>query len=53
MNLEKIKKRETKKVSISIRTYPSYSKWLKEKEFSPNAIFNEAVKDLMKQEDGK
>ena len=48
MDLQKIKKTsERKTVAISIRTFPSFSKWMRENDLSPNGIFNEAVKDLM------
>ena len=33
-------------VQINIRTTESISKWLKEKQFSPTAVFLEACKEL-------
>jgi len=50
MEIKDLQKREGKIVSISIRTYPSYSKWLKEKNISPNALFDLAIKELMDKE---
>ncbi len=40
-------KTERKTESISIRTYKSYSKWMRKSNVSPTALFNEAVKELM------
>ncbi len=48
MKIEDVKRKERKTVSISIRTYPSYSKFMRDKEISPNAIFDRALKELMK-----
>ncbi len=53
MDINKLKKRETKTVQMAIRTYPSYSKFLKAHKISPTALFQEAVKDLMKELDKK
>jgi len=52
MNIEKVKKtfRERKSIGISVRTYPKYSKWLRDNEVSPTALFNEAVKELIENE---
>ena len=48
MNKEEVKKHEGKTVPISIRTYPSYSKFMKDEGLSPNRIFSKAVEELMK-----
>jgi len=47
MEIQDVKKDERKKSNITIRTFPSYSKWMKENNISPTKIFNEAVKELM------
>ena len=47
MEIKNVKKEERKKVTITLRTYPSYSKWMKENEVSPSKVFNEAVKELI------
>ena len=47
MKKQDVQKRETKSISISIRTYPNYSKWMRDNKVSPNAVFNEAMKELM------
>lgn len=47
MKIENIRKKERKNISIGIRTFPSYSKWMKENKVSPTALFNEALKELM------
>ncbi len=41
-------KEEFRSVIISVRTYPSFSKWLKENEVSPSELFNETIKQLKK-----
>jgi hypothetical protein len=48
MDTEKIKKRKKSRKSIimNVRITPEISKWLKEKEYSPTAIFYEALKEL-------
>jgi len=46
MEIKNIKKKETRSVKITIRTYPKSSKWMKDNEISPSALFNEAVKEL-------
>jgi len=49
MKKEEVKKyKERKIIPISIRTYPSYSKFMKEEKLSPNSIFNLAIEELMK-----
>lgn len=52
MKIEDIKKDdlEKKSVMISVRTYLSYSKWMKENEVSPTKLFNKAIEELMKNE---
>lgn len=47
MKKQDVQKKERKSVSISIRTYPTYSKWMKDNNVSPNAVFNEAMKELV------
>jgi hypothetical protein len=50
MDLNKIKRKksEKKEVVITLRITKSQSDWLKEKDYSPNAIFQEALLDLQK-----
>jgi len=49
MKIKDVKKnsKERKSIPISIRTYPRYSKWMKENDVSPNAVFNKAVEELI------
>lgn len=47
MEKENVQKIESKSVTISIRTYPKYAKWMKDNNVSPNAVFNEAMKELV------
>lgn len=51
MEIEKCKKqkKERRDISITIRTLSSYSKFLKDNELSPTAVFDNAVKELMEQ----
>jgi len=49
MKIEDIQKKENKKVSITIRTYPSYSKWFKKNNISPTTFFNKSAQELMEQ----
>jgi hypothetical protein len=47
MDINKIKRKKRKRtVLVSIRITQEASKWLKENNYSPTAIFNEAMKDL-------
>ena len=48
MKIEDIQKKEIKKVVITIRTYPRYSKFMKQKNISPSNLFNKSVEELMK-----
>ena len=49
MKIQNIQRIERKNVSIGVRTFTSYSKWMKANKVSPTALFNEAVKELMKE----
>ena len=50
MKKEEVKKyKERKTVTISIKTFPSYSRFMKAEGLSPNAIFSKAVEELMKE----
>ena len=46
MEIKDIQKKQIKKITISIRTTEEYSKFLKEKNISPTALFNQAIKEL-------
>jgi len=50
MEINELQNQERRSVGISLRTYPSYSLWLKEKSISPSRIFNKAVEELMEKE---
>jgi len=50
MELNKIQKKELREKVITIRTYPSYSKWMKENNVSPSVLFNKALEEVMEQE---
>ena len=49
MEIDKVKKTENEKrtKTISIRTFPSFCKWMKDNDVSPSKVFNEAIKELM------
>jgi len=44
---EGLKKKELRNRVISIRTYDSICKWMKENKISPSFLFNECAKELM------
>ena len=50
MELQDVQKdtKERKTKIISVRTFPTYSKWLAENKVSPTKLFNLAVEELMK-----
>lgn len=48
MEIKNVQKRERKSVVMSIRITKKVSAWMKEKNVSPTAVFNEAIKDLIK-----
>ena len=50
MELNEIQKKELRSKVITIRTYPSYSSWMKENNVSPSILFNKALEELMNQE---
>jgi len=50
MELKEIQKKELREKVITIRTYQSYSDWMKENKVSPSTLFNKALEELMKQE---
>ncbi len=52
MNIKNIKRKHTEKnnVVISMRITKSQSAWLRDKDYSPRAIFLEAITDLQKAE---
>ncbi len=37
---------------ITIRTYPSYSKWMSKNKVRPSVLFNKAIEELMEKENG-
>ncbi len=47
MDIEKVKKKDKGKSSVmSIRVNEENSAWMKKNEISPQAVFNEAIKEL-------
>ena len=50
MELNEIQRKELRSKVITIRTYPSYSSWMKENKVSPSTLFNIALEELMNQE---
>lgn len=46
MNIENLTRIERKTLRIGVRIKPSQNKWIREKNYSPTAIFQEALKDL-------
>ena len=50
MKIQDVQKKERKSIPISIRTYPKYSKWMRDNNISPSSVFNEAMKELVDNE---
>lgn len=53
VELKDLQRPELREINLSVRTFPSYSKWLKEKKISPSRLFNKTVEELMGKEEGK
>jgi hypothetical protein len=47
MKIKEIQKQERKSKIISVRTLPSYCKWMNENKISPSKLFNLAIEELM------
>lgn len=50
MEIKELQRPELREIIVSIRTFPSYSKWMKDRKISPSVLFNKAVEELMKSE---
>lgn len=48
MDIQELQKTETKSVTISVRTFPKCSQWMKDRNVSPTKVFNKALENLMK-----
>jgi len=48
MEIKDLQRKELREKVITIRTYPSYSTWLKKNDISPSELFNKAIEELMK-----
>lgn len=55
MEIKDIKKtkEELRSVQINIRTFKSYSKFMKDKNISPSKVFNKALEEVMAKENKK
>lgn len=49
MKINEVQRKQRKSVGISIRTTKDKSKFMKEKNISPNALFDKAITELMKE----
>jgi len=47
MEIENVRKTETRNKILSIRTYKSYCEFMSKNDISPSKVFNESVKELM------
>lgn len=47
MEIKDIKKKQRRNVPMSIRTTPEISKWMKEHNISPTALFHQAAMELI------
>lgn len=50
MKTKDVQKRERKSVQVSIRTTETYSKFMAKHSISPNAVFEKAMEELVKEE---
>jgi len=50
MDIKDVVKDEMKTTTITIRTFPSYSRWMKKNKVSPTKLFNEAVLELQQRQ---
>lgn len=48
MEIKDVQSKERKKISITLRIKKSESMWMKEKNVSPQALFDKALEELMK-----
>jgi hypothetical protein len=46
MEIQKLKKQETKKEIISVRATKKDKEWIEKNELSPSKIFDEALKEI-------
>ncbi len=49
MDIKKLQRPELREKVITIRTFLSYSVWLKENKVSPSKLFNTAIEELMEE----
>lgn len=47
MEIKDMKRKQRRKVAMSIKTTSEISKWMKENDVSPTALFHEAATELM------
>ena len=48
MEIKDIQRKEKKKISLALRIKESQSKWMKDNNVSPQALFDKALEKLMK-----
>ena len=48
MELKDLQRKERKTIPLALRIKKSQSKWMKEKNISPQALFDKALEELMK-----
>lgn len=53
VELKDLQKPELRETIISVRTFPSYASWMKDKKISPSRLFNKAIEELMGKEKKK
>ena len=51
IKIKDLQRPELREKIITVRTYPSYSEWLKKKNISPSALFNKTIEELKKKDD--
>ena len=50
MEIKNLQRKERKTIPLALRIKKSQSMWMKEKNVSPQALFDKALEDLMKKE---
>ena len=53
MDMKQVQREELRDKVITIRTFNSYSKWMKDNRVRPSKVFNTALKELMKKQGSK
>ena len=50
VEIKDLQKQELKDSAISIKTFPSYTKWMKDNGVSPSRLLNKTIEELMEKQ---